>query len=136
MSGLNVEQLNAPGFNKYTNLIGITFTEWEIGKASASLEVREDHFHPGGIVHGGVAFGLADSAMAHAIIPTLEDGQQCSTIELKISFLSAVTQGTMTCDAWIVKRGRSVAFVEAEVRNDDKPVARASASFAISGPRK
>jgi acyl-CoA thioesterase len=133
MSELDVEGLNAPGFNKYTNLMGIEFTSWEAGKASARLEVREDHFHPGGIVHGGVAFSLADSAMAHALIPTMEADQQCSTIELKISFLSAVKEGTMTCNAWIVKRGRSVAFLEAEVLNGDKPIARASASFAIIG---
>ncbi len=65
MAVLDVERINQPGFNKFTTLMGIEFVDWEEGRCSAKVEVRDDLFHPGGIVHGGVAFALADSTMAH-----------------------------------------------------------------------
>lgn len=128
---LDVDRINEPGFNKFTGLVGIKFTKWEEGRCEAKVDVREDLFHPGGIVHGGVAFGLADSTMAHALISTLDAGQDCSTINLNISYLGAVKEGTMNCESWVVKRGRRVAFLESKVFNGERLVATATGTFAI-----
>jgi acyl-CoA thioesterase len=133
MSGIDVEHINTPGFNRYTTLMGIRFDQIEAGRCRACVDVRDDHFHPGGVVHGGVAFGLADSAMAHAVLPTLESGQNCSTIEIKISYLASVTQGTLECEAVVIRRGRRVVFLEAKVQNGEKLVATATGTFAIIG---
>ena len=131
MAVLDTSAINSPGFNKYAGLMGIRFVEWEAGRCVAELDAGPHLHHPGGIVHGGVAFGLIDSAMAHAIIATLDDGMNCSTIELKISYLSAVREGLMRAEATILKKGRTVAFVEGKVECDGKLVATATASFAI-----
>lgn len=133
MPEIDVSHLNTPGFNKYTTLMGIQFDVVEAGRCEAHLEVNEDHFHPGGVVHGGVAFGLADSAMAHAVLATLEGTQNCSTIETKISYLSAVTQGTLKCEARIIRHGKRIAFLDATVTNGEKLVATATGTFAIIG---
>jgi uncharacterized protein (TIGR00369 family) len=69
--------------------------------------------------------------MAHAIIAMLDEGMNCSTIELKISYLSSVREGVMRAEGKVLKKGRSVAFVEGTVRCGDKLVATATASFAI-----
>jgi acyl-CoA thioesterase len=87
--------------------------------------------HPGGIVHGGVAYGLADSAMAHALISMVDAGMNCSTIEMKMSYLSAVREGLMRAEAKVLKKGRTVAFAEARVECEGKLVATATGSFAI-----
>lgn len=123
--------LNQEGFNKYAQLIGIEFVEIGEGRCRAELDVREDHFHPGQIVHGGVAFSLADSSMAMAIISKMETGYSANTIELKISYMSAVTEGRMVSEAWIVKQGRKIAFMEARVTVGEKLVATATATFAM-----
>lgn len=133
MPSIDVSHLNTPGFNKYTTLMGIHFDVVEAGRCEAHLVVGEDHFHPGGVVHGGVTFGLADSAMAHAILTTLEGTQNCSTIETKISYLSAVTKGVLKCEARILRRGKRIVFLDATVTNSDKLVATATATFAIIG---
>ena len=131
MAVLDTEVINKPGFNKYATLLGLRFVEWEAGRCVCELDAGPHLHHPGGIVHGGVAFGLADSAMAHALLPSLDEGQNCSTVELKISYLSAVTEGVMRAEAWVLKRGRRIAFMEAKVHSGEKLVATATGTFAI-----
>lgn len=117
--------------NRFANLIGLRFDHVEEGKCKCSLEVTEDHFHPGGVVHGGIAFSLADSSMAMALISTLEPGYGSSTIELKVSFLEAVREGIMVSEAHVVRRGKRIAFMEARITRDGQLVATATATFAI-----
>lgn len=131
MAVMDTTKINEPGFNKYATLLGLRFVEWEAGRCVAEIDAGPHLHHPGGIVHGGVAFGLADSAMAHALLPALEEGQNCSTVEMKISYLSAVTEGTMRAEAWVLKRGRRIAFMESKVTCGEKLVATATATFAI-----
>lgn len=132
MSVPDISTLNEKGFNKFAALLGIEFVEMGEGKCSAKLDVQEDLFQPGGIVHGGAAFSLADSTMAHALISVLTSDRYCSTIDMNISFLGAVTEGVMTCEASVVKCGRRVAFLESKVFNGQRPVATATATFMIS----
>ena len=129
--GIDVSGLNTPGFNRYATMMGIQYEHVEEGLCRCSLEVSDEHFHPGGVVHGGIAFSLADTSMAMALMTTLGSGQQSATIELKISFLAPVRAGTMRCEGKLIRRGRRVAFMESEVRVDENLVATATASFAI-----
>lgn len=131
MAVMDTTKLNEPGFNKYATLLGLRFVEWEAGRCVAEVDAGPHLHHPGRIVHGGVAFSLVDSAMAHAILPTLEDGQNCSTIELKISYLAAVTEGTMRAEASLIKRGKRIVFAESKVTCNGKLVATATGTFAI-----
>ncbi|MCH7958990.1 MAG: PaaI family thioesterase [Candidatus Hydrogenedentes bacterium] len=117
--------------NRFANLIGLRFDHVEDGKCKCSLEVTNDHFHPGGVVHGGIAFSLADSSMAMALISTLEPGYGASTVELKMSYLEAVREGVMESEARIIRRGKRIAFMEAQVTRDGQLVATATATFAI-----
>ena len=123
--------INAPGFNPFAGLIGFKYTECADGRCTCTLDVREDLFRPGGLVHGGVAFTLADSTMALALMSTLDANQAASTIEIKISYLEAVQGGTLVCESTIIRRGRRVAFMESTVTNGDKVVAKATGTFAI-----
>lgn len=123
--------LNEPGFNKFATLLGIHFDRVEPGSATASVDIREDHFHPGGMVHGGVAYSLADSTMAVALIAAVGPGQATSTIELKMSYLAPVRGGKMVCESRILRQGKRIAFMEAQVHVGDSLVATATASFAI-----
>jgi len=127
----SLTKLNKEGHNKYAELLGMKIGDVGDGKCTVTMEVTENHFHPGMIVHGGVAFSIADTCMAVALLSTVENGKTGSTIEAKMSYLAPVTSGTMIGVGKIVKRGRTIAFLEAEVKVGDKLVATATASFAI-----
>lgn len=127
----DVSHLNKTGFNRFARLLGIEFVHLEPGRCEAVIDVHEDLFHPGGVVHGGVAFSLADSSMAMALIAGLDDGQGCSTIESKMNYLKAVVEGRMQSEAWIVRKGRRIAFMEAKITHGEDVVATATGTFAI-----
>lgn len=123
--------INAPGFNPFAGLIGLKYTQCADGRCTCTLEVRDDLFHPGGLVHGGVAFTLADSTMALALISTLGPDKTASTVEVKISYLETVREGTLSCESTILRRGRRLAFMESTVTNGDRVIAKATGTFAI-----
>jgi acyl-CoA thioesterase len=128
-------RLNTSGFNRFATLLGVEFVEIEPGRCVAAIDVHENLFHPGGIVHGGVAFSLADSSMALAIIAGLEAGENCSTIESKISYMKPVVEGRMESEAQVIRKGRRIVFVEAKVTSGEDLVATATATFAIIQPK-
>lgn len=123
--------LNKSGFNRFAALLGIEFAHIAPGECTAEIDVHENLFHPGGIVHGGVAFSLADSSMAMALIAGLNAGENCSTIEMKISYMKPVVDGRLVSKARVIRKGRRIAFMEASVMRGEELIAMATATFAI-----
>lgn len=101
----------------------------EPGHAIFAMEVDERYHNPMGTLHGGIYCDLADAAMGYAYAATLGEGETFTTIELKINFLRAVRQGTLTAEARVVKAGSMLGYIECEVKDqDDKLVARAAST--------
>ena len=65
----------------------------------------------GGIQGGNVA-AMLDDAMAFAIGLNLDWGQISPTLELKVSMMAPARPGRLYAVGWVVRRGRSVGFVE------------------------
>ena len=72
-------------------------------------------YNPIGSVHGGYAATLLDSACGCAVHSLLKADQAYTTLELKISYLRAITAetGEVTADAKVIKMGGRAAFTEA-----------------------
>jgi uncharacterized protein (TIGR00369 family) len=90
--------------------------------------------HPkGGIVQGGFVTGWLDAAMAQCLIAHAQFGIAVPTLELKVSFLLPAHPGVYFADGWIVRYGKRIAFVEAELRDEAGTlIARASSTCAIA----
>src|SRR5262245_44524608 len=86
-------------------LLGMTMKEIEPGRAVLARPTDGRHHNPLGTLHGGIYCDLADAAMGWAYAATLGEGESFTTIELKINFLRAVRQGTITAEAKVVKAG-------------------------------
>ena len=52
--------------DKFSQWLGITILEIKEGYSKIQMTVREEMINGFGIVHGGIAFSLADSAFAFA----------------------------------------------------------------------
>lgn len=110
-------------------LLGFVLKSIEPGRAVFEIAVDERHHNPMGTLHGGVYCDLADAAMGYAYAATLGEGETFTTVELKINFLRAVRQATLTADARVVKSGSTIGYVECDVRDQaGKLVARASST--------
>lgn len=92
------------------------------------------HFNPQGVAHGGVLYALADTAMGAALYTSLDAGELCATIEIKISYFAPVREGQLRCEAKLVSRGKRVAHLAATLSHEGRDVAQASGSFAIFRP--
>ena len=118
----------------FAELIGLEFVDVDDGYSRATLTVSDQLTNPYGVLHGAAAYAMADSGMGAALQSGLGADERCATIEIKISYLEPVTEGTLTCETRVIRRGRSVAFLESEVFQDDEPIARATGSFSIFSP--
>lgn len=93
----------------------------------------ESFVNPVGIVHGGLACTLLDSATATAVHSLLPAGTAFTTIDLSVSYLRAMQpHDLLVVHGWVTKPGSRVCFAEADVRTvDDKLVARATSSLLV-----
>jgi|TARA_B110000196_G_scaffold315549_1_gene325353 acyl-CoA thioesterase len=103
------------------------------GTVVAFLEVDDRHLNPNGIVHGGVVFTLADTAMGRATMAVLGDGQICASIEVSVRYLRPIPGGRLVATASVLRAGRRIVHLECSiiVDGDDRPVAVLQGSFAV-----
>ena len=95
-------------------LMGFTLVEVEAGRAVFAGEPGEQHYNPIGVVHGGLAMTLLDSALGCAVHSTLPAGSRYTTLETKVNFVRPVTtaSGRLLCEGRVVHRGSSVATAD------------------------
>lgn len=121
--------------NPFGTLIGLHFSTWGDGRSLCHLEVTPALLNPNGGLHGAAVYAMADTGMGGALVSTLETGQICTTVEIKISYFRAVKGGQLHCHARVIQKGRRLAFLEAAVYNEDILVAQATGTFAILEPQ-
>jgi acyl-CoA thioesterase len=118
----------------FADLIGLQMDGHYVDGSDCSLEVAPYLLNPHGVVHGAVLYALADTGMGGALMPNLEKGQICATIEIKFNYYHAVRGGTLRCNTTILNRGKSVANMESRLYVEDKLVASANGTYAIFTP--
>jgi uncharacterized protein (TIGR00369 family) len=98
-------------------LLGFDLAEVEEGRAVFAVTPEEFHYNPIGVVHGGLAATLLDSATGCAVQSTLAPGVLYTTLEVKVNFARPMTRdtGRVLCEATVVHRGRTVATAEGRV---------------------
>jgi uncharacterized protein (TIGR00369 family) len=89
--------------------------------------------HPkGGIVQGGIVTGWLDAAMATASLVRGEHRIAVASLEIKVAFLLPAHPGLYRAYGTVIRQGRSVGFMEAELRDaSDVLIARASSTAAL-----
>src|SRR5437763_8893862 len=116
---------------RFMNHVGVQIGDAGPGHSRCSIERADIHRNGTGVAHGGVLFTLADTAMGAALYNSLEPGEICATIEIKIGYFKAVFDGTLVCEATLLNKGKSVASLEATIRNGEQLVSKASGTFSI-----
>ena len=68
-----------------------------------------------GFFHGGAVASLADTAAGFAAFTTMEDDRQPLTVEFKISLVAPAVGERVEARGSVIKAGRRLKFVQAEV---------------------
>ena len=118
-------------------LLGFEPVEVEEGRAVFAVTPGEYHYNPIGVVHGGLAATLLDSAMGCAVQTTLPAGGGYTSLEVKVNFARAMTRdtGRILCEASVVHPGRTVATAEGRIvrEADGKLIAHGTTTCLLFG---
>ncbi|MGO4328780.1 PaaI family thioesterase [Cupriavidus sp. 2TAF22] len=95
--------------------VGIRLVDCGPGWCESELLVTPRHLQHGGIVHAGVQATIADHTAGAAATTMLDTGRHVVTAEFKINLLRAARSERLTCRADVLKSGRTIIVVEADV---------------------
>lgn len=122
---------HVPG-SMFANLLGFQAVHAEPGHVTLRLPFTENLLQSHGRVHGGALFALADHACGWAVHSTLEPGERCATLEMKINYIAAVHDEDCLANAHVVHKGRTSVVVEAELKTAaGRLVAKTLATFIV-----
>ena len=107
----------------------------EPGFVRLALEPDSSNLRPGGIVSGPTQMGLVDRAAYAVILAHIGPVAMAVTSNLNMSFLRAVQQQTVWCDAVLLKLGKRLATVDCRLWQDDPAniVGQAVVTYALPG---
>jgi acyl-CoA thioesterase len=93
--------------DKFAHSIGIDLLEASGGRAKAKMEIGEQHLNAFKTVHGGAVYSLADMA---AGIAANSNGNSAVAVNSNISFLKAVSGGTLFAEATEISSNHKLAY--------------------------
>jgi uncharacterized protein (TIGR00369 family) len=118
-------------------LMNMRPAEVEPGRAVFEGEPGEEHYNPIGVVHGGYAATILDSALGCAVHTTLALGEAYTTLSLEVKMVRPVTAETelVRAEAEVLYRGRRQATAQAKLTDahTGKLLAHGSATCMIIG---
>jgi uncharacterized protein (TIGR00369 family) len=118
--------------NPLFQYLGIIAEHISPKKAILRLPIKYEFNQDAGVVAGGILATIADEAMAHVVLANLSENQSIATIEMNIRYLRSIKEGEIRAEGRIIKKGRRIITVAAEVRDKKNfLLAHAGASFII-----
>jgi uncharacterized protein (TIGR00369 family) len=100
-------------------LLGFSLVEVEPGHAVFEFVPREQHYNPIGVVHGGLAMTLLDSAMGCCVQTRMPAGSGYTTLEAKTNLVRAITDqtGRLRAIGRVVHVGNRIATAEGRLED-------------------
>lgn len=102
----------------FAKLLGIELEDVAPGTATLGFDVRDELKQNNGVVHGGAIASLMDTATAFAIISLLPPDEHATTADLTISYLRPLRNGRAHSTARVLRAGRRLIVVSAELVDD------------------
>jgi uncharacterized protein (TIGR00369 family) len=100
-----------------TKLLKMRLLEVDEGRVVFGAVPSREHYNGMGVVHGGFAATLLDSALGCAINSMAPAGKIFTTLELKINYTRPLTEevGPVRCEAHVVHLGSRTATAEGRI---------------------
>lgn len=101
-------------------LIGAELTRVEPGVIEISLPYRADLAQQHGYLHAGIVTAIADSACGYAAYSLMPPNSEVLSVEFKVNLLRPAKGETFLAAAEVVKTGKTLTVVRADVFALDK----------------
>lgn len=118
-------------------LMGFKLLEVKDGEVTFGCTPNAHHYNPLGVVHGGLAATLLDSAVGCCIQTKLPAGTSYTTLELKVNYIRAMTTetGPVRATGKVIHVGRRSATAEGKILDQNgKLIAHATTTCIIFSP--
>ena len=90
----------------------------DAGTIEVAFAATERFLNPTGVVQGGLLAAMLDDTLGPALVATLGPGQFAPTADLHVQFLRPARPGRLVGRGRVVQRGRQLAFLSGELRDD------------------
>ncbi len=97
------------------NLIGAKLSLVEPGVVEITIPYRADLAQQDGYLHAGVVTTIADSACGYAAYSLMPAGSEVLSVEFKVNLLRPAQGVTFIAHAEVIKAGRTLTVVRADV---------------------
>ena len=112
--------------------LGVGEIEAGAGRAGFDVHMDDNAANPRGALHGGVIYTLCDVVCYAALLEQLADNEDAVTHDIHVSVMRAASAGeTVRFSGQLIKRGRSLAFLEAHLHRGDTLLATARLTKSI-----
>ena len=123
---VDITKIKDNGFMSYN---GLYIVEAKENYVKIGVDITEKSLNPFGIVHGGLIYTLADSAMGIALATT---GRSGVTVNSTIDYLSPGKGKKLFADTEIVKDGKTIVVFRVNVKDEnDTLVAVSNGTYYI-----
>lgn len=110
--------------------LGATLDRVAAGEVRIAATVAAHTAQQHGAGHAGLTFAIADSAAGYAALTVLAADEEVVTSEFRISLLSPA-RGRLLAEGRVLRRGRRLVAVAADVWGDDGRGGRAHVATAL-----
>ena len=112
--------------------LGFRSARVEADSVVLEYEPGANFLNPIGTLQGGIVAAILDDVFSVAILARLDPDDSAPTVEMKVSYLRPVLAGRVRGIGRVLRQGRGMAFVEAELQSlNGVLLAKASASVVI-----
>lgn len=116
--------------NSVAKMVGMRLVDLRPGEAVIEVKMREELRQPYGLLHGGITATLIDTAMAFALVTRIGEHEKATTVDLSVHYLRPHTVGTFSCTAKVVRAGKRIITLSADVVNEEgKQIATSLATY-------
>jgi uncharacterized protein (TIGR00369 family) len=115
-------------------LIGrkVTRTNRKTGEMWLQFRSQPSFLNRHGFVQGGLLAAMLDSTVGCTAMASLQPEESIVTLEMKVTYLRPAPSGILRGCGRILQRGRSILFVEGDLRDPKgNTLARASATLRV-----
>lgn len=134
-----VDSVNGRSANLLPGFLGVVVTRISDDVVEAQIDLQSHHMAPNGFLHAAAVIALADSACGYGCVESLPEGAESfTTVEQKSNHLGTAREGTITCRAQAVHKGRTTQVWDAQVfhQKTGKTIAMYRCTQMILYPRK
>jgi len=116
----------------FLDMLGCQYVAFDAdtGELTFDYEIGLELCHSGNIIQGGFIAAMLDATMSHAVFSLNSEIIGLGTLEIKVMYLERALAGKYRCVARADRVGGSIAFLSAELFNEDRVCVCTSTSTA------